>query len=84
MLFVLLSQEECTTSLLAETSGVSGGNLYQQLNELYSANLIFQPSRGRYRLSEIGRLIVEVLSWGVLNIGKSGSQPGWFENGPEN
>lgn len=83
MLFVLMLQEECTTGLLAEASGVSGGNLFQQLNELYSANLIFQPSRGRYRLSESGRLIVEVLSWAVSNSGKSLSQPGWFENGPE-
>ena len=83
MLFVLMVQEECTTGFLAEATGVSGGNLFQQLNELYSANLIFQPSRGRYRLSESGRLIVEVLSWAVSNSGKSLGQPGWFENGPE-
>ncbi len=83
MLFVLMLQEECTTGLLAEASGANGGNLFQQLNELYNANLIFQPSRGRYRLSEIGRLLVEVLAWAVSNIRKS-SQPGWFENGLEN
>ncbi len=83
MLFVLLAQEECTTGLLAEASGVSGGNLFQQLNELYSANLIFQPSRGRYRLTDSGRQIIEVLSWAVSNGGKNPVQPGWFENGPE-
>lgn len=83
MLFVLMLQEECTTGLLAETSGVSGGNLFQQLNELYSANLILQPSRGRYRLTEFGRIVVEVLSWAVSNVGKTWTQPDWFENGSE-
>jgi DNA-binding transcriptional ArsR family regulator len=83
MLFILMLQDECTTGLLAETSGVSGGNLFQQLNELYSANLILQPSRGRYRLTESGRIVVEVLSWAVSNVGKAWTQPGWFENGSE-
>ncbi len=84
MLFALMLQEECTTGVLAETSGVSGGNLFQQLNELYSANLIFQPSRGRYRLTEVGRVAIEVLAWAVSSTGKNWGQPGWFENGPEN
>jgi predicted transcriptional regulator len=83
MLSALMAQEECTTGLLAETSGVSGGNLFQQLNELYSANLIFQPSRGRYRLTEFGRIVVGMLSWAVSNPGKNWAQPGWFENNPE-
>ena len=84
MLFVLMAQEECTTALLAETTGVNGGNLFQQLNELHSANLIFQPSRGHYRLTEFGQLMVQVLSWGVSSVGRTWSQPGWFDNSSEN
>jgi hypothetical protein len=83
MLFVLQAQEECTTALLAEASGVSGGNLFQQLNELYSANLIFQPSRGRYRLTDSGRLLIEVLAWVLSSDNPRPAQPGWFENNPE-
>jgi hypothetical protein len=83
MLFVLLAQEECTTGLLAEASGVSGGNLFQQLNELHSANLIFQPSRGRYRLTESGRLLIEVLAWVISGDSQRAAQPDWFENNLE-
>ncbi len=82
MLYLLFLQEECTTAVLTEISGVSGGNLFQQLNELYSANLIFQPSRGRYRLTELGRFGLEMLTWGISNIGKTWKQSPWFEDGP--
>ena len=83
ILYVLFIQEECTTALLGEVSGASGGNLFQQLNELYSAKLIFQPSRGRYRLSELGRFVLEMLTWGISSIGKTWNQAAWFENNPE-
>ena len=61
MLQALLTQEECSTVALAEASGASGGNLYQHLSELHTANLVFQPSRGRYRLTPTGGWIVAML-----------------------
>ncbi len=61
MLQALLLHQECTTTELAEISGASGGNLYQHLNELNTANLIFQPSRGHYRLTPGGQWTVALL-----------------------
>ena len=61
MLQALLTQQECTTTVLAEVSGASGGNLYQHLNELDTAKLVFQPSRGHYRLTPTGESAVALL-----------------------
>lgn len=42
----LVLHNERTTADLAVACGTNGGNLYQHLNELHAANLIYQPGRG--------------------------------------
>lgn len=63
ILQTLLLHGEGTTTALGAASGTGGGNLYQHLNELQGANLIYQPGRGRYSLTLTGRQAVELLFW---------------------
>ncbi len=83
LLQMLLLREECTVSELSETSGATGGNLYQHLNELHGANLIYQPGRGRYRLTANGQFTVEMLFWCAVqvrrNLPPEFGQSGWFD-----
>ncbi|HEX2035209.1 MAG TPA: helix-turn-helix domain-containing protein [Chloroflexota bacterium] len=60
--------EERTTAELARASGASGGNLYQHLHALHGANLLYQPARGRYRLTANGQLAVELLLCAALQV----------------
>jgi hypothetical protein len=60
LLQVLRREGESTTAALGAASGLAGGNLYQQLNELHAANLLFQPQRGKYRLTPSGRFAVDL------------------------
>lgn len=68
LLQVLRLQGESTTAALASASSLAGGNLYQQLNELHAANLIFQPQRGKYRLTPSGRFAVDLLFYAALQV----------------
>ena len=83
LLQMLLLREECTVTELSETSGATGGNLYQHLNELHGANLIYQPGRGRYRLTANGQFTVEMLFWCAVqvrrNLPPEFGQSGWFD-----
>ena len=83
LLQMLLLREECTVAELSETSGATGGNLYQHLNELHGANLIYQPGRGRYRLTANGQFTVEMLFWCAVqvrrNLPPEFGQSGWFD-----
>src|SRR5258706_184983 len=83
LLQMLLLREECTVSELSETSGATGGNLYQYLNELHGVNLIYQPGRGRYRLTANGQFTVEMLFWCAVQVRRNLSlefgQSGWFD-----
>ena len=83
LLQMLLLREECTVSELSETRGATGGNLYQHLNELHGANLIYQPGRGRYRLTANGQFTVEMLFWCAVqvrrNLPPEFGQSGWFD-----
>ena len=63
ILQALLLHGEGTTTALGAASGTGGGNLYQHLNELQGANLIYQPGRGHYSLTLTGRQTVELLFW---------------------
>ncbi len=76
-------REECTKMELSQVSGASGGNLYQQLGELYRVHLLTQPQRGHYRLTTQGRSLVEVLFWCADRLHKSpvqeSGQTGWFD-----
>lgn len=78
----LVLHNERTTADLAVACGTSGGNLYQHLNELHAANLIYQPGRGRYRLTANGQHAADVLFWVALQVRRSLppaiGQGGWF------
>lgn len=82
LLQMLLLRGECTVTELSEVSGATGGNLYQHLNELHGANLIYQPGRGRYRLTANGQFTVEMLFWCAVqvrrNLPPEFGQSGWF------
>lgn len=83
LLQLLLLKEECTAAELSEVSGATGGNFYQHLNELHGANLIYQPGRGRYRLTANGQFTVEMLFWCAVQVRRTLSpefrQSGWFD-----
>lgn len=83
LLQMLLLREECTVTELSEVSGATGGNLYQHLNELHGANLIYQPGRGRYRLTANGQFTVEMLFWCAVqvrsNLPPEFGQSAWFD-----
>jgi DNA-binding transcriptional ArsR family regulator len=83
LLQMLLLRGECTVTELSEVSGATGGNLYQHLNELHGANLIYQPGRGRYRLTANGQFTVEMLFWCAVQVRRSlppeFAQSGWFD-----
>jgi hypothetical protein len=68
LLQVLRREGESTTAALGAASGLAGGNLYQQLNELHAANLLFQPQRGKYRLTPSGRFAVDLLFYAALQV----------------
>jgi len=68
LLQALVLHGERSTADLAAACGTSGGNLYQHLNELHAANLIYQPGRGRYRLTANGQPAVDVLFWAALQV----------------
>jgi len=82
LLQALVLHDERTTADLAAACGTSGGNLYQHLNELHAANLIYQPRRGRYRLTVNGQHAADVLFWAALQVRRSLpptiGQGGWF------
>ncbi len=83
LLQALVLHEERSTADLAAACGTSGGNLYQHLNELHAANLIYQPGRGRYRLTANGQHAADVLFWAALQV-RRGLPPeigqgNWFE-----
>ena len=83
LLQLLLLKEECSVAELSEVSGATGGNLYQHLNELHGANLIYQPGRGRYRLTANGQFTVEMLFWCAVQVRRTLppeiGQSGWFD-----
>jgi len=83
LLQALVLHDERTTADLAAACGTSGGNLYQHLNELHAANLIYQPGRGRYRLTANGQHAADVLFWAALHVRRSVppaiGQGGWFQ-----
>jgi len=83
LLQALVLHDERTTADLAAACGTSGGNLYQHLNELHAANLIYQPGRGRYRLTANGQHAADVLFWAALQVRRSLppaiGQGGWFQ-----
>ncbi len=66
---LLLLQEECSITELAGVSEAMGGNLYQHLDAIQAANLLYQPGRGRYRLTESGQRVAAVLFWCALQVG---------------
>ncbi len=68
LLQALVLHGERSTADLAAACGTSGGNLYQHLNELHAANLIYQPGRGRYRLTANGQHAADVLFWAALQV----------------
>jgi len=69
MVRLLLLQGECTVAELVQISETSGGNLYQHLDAIQAANLLYQPGRGRYRLTEDGQRVAAVLFWCALQVG---------------
>jgi len=85
LLRALVVRGECAIAELAEASGASGGNLYQHLNELHRANLIDQPGRGRYRLTENGQHAVDVLFWCALQVRRPmlDQHSRWFTTGDD-
>ncbi len=83
LLQALVLHDERTTADLAAACGTSGGNLYQHLGELHAANLIYQPGRGRYRLTANGQHAADVLFWAALQVRRSlppeVGHGGWFQ-----
>ena len=57
------------------------------LNELHAANLIYQPGRGRYRLTANGQHAADVLFWAALQVRRALApqigQGDWFEPEPD-
>ena len=53
------------------------------LNELHAANLVYQPERGRYRLTSNGEHAVGMLFWAALQVRRplpaQFNQWGWFD-----
>ena len=87
LLQALVLYDERATADLAAACGTSGGNLYQHLNELHAANLIYQPGRGRYRLTANGQHAADVLFWAALQVRRSLppaiGQGDWFPQDPQ-
>lgn len=85
MLRDLLIEGERTTAELAAGSGASGGSLHQHLNELHGANLIYQPARGRYRLTANGQYAAEMFFHAAREVRRASPLPdqgSWFEEEP--
>jgi hypothetical protein len=76
---------ERTTAELAVACNTSGGNLYQHLNELHAAHVIYQPSRGHYRLTVNGQYATDMLLFCALQVRRSWThtgKTGWFDPTP--
>lgn len=82
LLQALVLAEERTTAELADAGGATGADLARHLDALHEAHLIYQPGRGRYRLTASGRYAAEMLFWSALQVRRSlpswTGQGGWY------
>jgi len=71
-------KDELTTATASDDVEVK-----RLLNELHAANLVYQPERGRYRLTSNGEHAVGMLFWAALQVRRplpaQFNQWGWFD-----